>query len=126
MNLGGIYNDLRNFDKALASTLQSLELQSDNSYAYKKLGSIYEQLKNTAQAKESYVKAHQLKPSIENACRAQLAFPWILLNRYQVSKLVTYIKNAKRSLRMAHKHTNILKSFTVPPCIKMVKMIVCF
>ena len=40
MNLGGIYKDIGNLDKALAAT-KSLELKADNPDALANLGSIY-------------------------------------------------------------------------------------
>ena len=67
MNLGGIYKDLGNLDKALESTLKSLELKPDNPNAYMNLGGIYKDLGNFEKALESILKSLELKPDNPNA-----------------------------------------------------------
>ena len=62
MNLGSIYKDLGNLDRALASTLKSLEIKPDNPTAHVNLGSIYKDLGNLNQALAYTLKSLELKP----------------------------------------------------------------
>ena len=63
MNLGSIYKDLGKLDQALASTLKSLELNSNNPGALMNLGSIYKNLGNLDQALAATLKCIELNPN---------------------------------------------------------------
>ena len=56
MNLGSIYKDLDNLDRALASTLKSLKLKPDNP-THMNLGGIYKDLGNLDLALASTLKS---------------------------------------------------------------------
>ena len=60
--LGIIYKDLGDLDKALSSTLKSLELKPDNPTVLINLGGIYKDLGNLDQALASTIKSLELKP----------------------------------------------------------------
>ena len=67
MNLGGIYKDLGNLDKALASTIKSLELKPDNPDSLINLGGIYQDLGDLDQALAYTLKSLKFKPDNPDA-----------------------------------------------------------
>ena len=62
MNLCNIYEQIGDFDNALASTLNSLNIHSDNPTAYMNLGSIYKSLGFLDQSLSSTHKSLELLP----------------------------------------------------------------
>ena len=65
MNLGGIYQEIGNLDKALTCTLKSLEIKSNQPDGHMIKGIIYQEIGDLNQAKLSMNEAINLQP--ENA-----------------------------------------------------------
>ena len=96
MNLGGIYIDLGNLDKALSSTLKSLELKPDNSTAHMNLGMIYETLNELDKALESYIKSANLIEQGKNESSLTS-----LINASVILLQLNRIEDAKKALSNA-------------------------
>ena len=103
VNLGSIYQELQNLDKALAATLKSLELEPNNSYALTILGALSLKLKGPKEALLYTKRAIALDQKNDAAHAIQGDIYWEIGNLDEAEKELTIATMLKPNIASYHR-----------------------